>query len=218
MKVGSLSDLKKVKQAMEAQALQAAAQRALRAQEARQKTQQRNLFQAAVGTVSRMAAPALADLKPLPPRPVPRQRQLDAAAALHEALSDAVDVSSLLETDEHLSFRRPGVGPDVTQKLRRGKWTIQRQVDLHGLRSDEAREALGHFIREAHQQGIRCVRVVHGKGLGSPGKAPVLKDKVQRWLVQKSQVLAFVQAPPAHGGAGALVVLLQPVGKLGNPR
>jgi DNA-nicking Smr family endonuclease len=154
---------------------------------------------------------ALADLKPAPPQPIPKQRQLDEAAALQEALSDEVDVSSLLETDERLSFRRAGVGPDVTQKLRRGKWSIQRQIDLHGLRSDEARESLTAFIREAHRQGIRCVRVVTGKGLGSPGKAPVLKEKVHRWLVQKSEVVAFVQAQPAHGGAGALVVLLQPV-------
>ena len=122
-----------------------------------------------------------------------------------------MDVSSLLETDERLSFRRAGVGPDVTQKLRRGKWSIQRQVDLHGLRTDEAREVLTTFIRESHRQGIRCVRVVTGKGLGSPGKEPVLKDKVHRWLVQKAEVVAFVQAQPAHGGAGALVVLLQPV-------
>ena len=79
---------------------------------------------------------------------------------------------------------------------------------MHGLRRDDAREVLSIFIREAHKQGIRCVRVVHGKGLGSPGKAPVLKNRVHSWLVQKNEVLAFVQAKPADGGAGALVVLL----------
>jgi len=68
--------------------------------------------------------------------------------------------------------------------------------------------ALTTFIRETHKHGIRCVRVVHGKGLGSPGKTPVLKSKVHSWLVQKNQVMAFVQAKPAEGGAGALVVLL----------
>jgi DNA-nicking Smr family endonuclease len=164
-----------------------------------------------VGKVERLPHTELANLKPAPPQPIPKQQILDEAAALQEALSDEVDITTLLETDEHLSFRRSGVGPDVTQKLRRGKWSIQRQVDLHGLRSDEAREALTAFIREAHRQGIRCVRVVTGKGLGSPGKAPVLKDKVHRWLVQKAEVVAFVQAPPMQGGAGALVVLLQPV-------
>ena len=128
---------------------------------------------------------------------------------LREALSDEFDVSTLLETDAQLSFRRPGIGPDVTRKLRRGEWSIQRELDLHGLRIDDAREALGGFIREAFKQGLRCVRVVHGKGLGSPGKTPVLKSRVQGWLIQKNEVLAFVQAKPAEGGAGALLVLLQ---------
>ena len=81
---------------------------------------------------------------------------------------------------------------------------------MHGLRSDEARNALAQFIREAKSMGWRCVRVVHGKGLGSPGKEPVLKSNEQRWLVQKNEVLAFVQAKPSDGGAGALVVLLAP--------
>jgi DNA-nicking Smr family endonuclease len=215
VKVGSLADLKAVKKEIEAQALRTAALAAQRTLEARQQAARRNLFQSAVGAVQRLAPSPLADLKPAPPLPIPKQHLLDEAAALQEALSDEVDVSSLLETDERLSFRRPGVGPDVTQKLRRGKWTIQRQVDLHGLRTDEARLTLTTFIREAHKQGIRCVRVVTGKGLGSPGKEPVLKDKVHRWLVQKAEVVAFVQAQPAHGGAGALVVLLQPVRALG---
>src|SRR5574344_2572242 len=125
-------------------------------------------------------------------------------------MSDAFDVSTLLETDSELSFRRPGIGVDVLRKLRSGQWSIQRQLDLHGLRTDEAREALGEFIRLAHRTGLRCVRIVHGKGLGSPGRVPVLKGRVQRWLVQKKEVLAFVQARPLDGGAGALVVLLQP--------
>ena len=211
MKVTSLADLKSVKKEIEAQALRAAAVAAQRALEAKQLTARRNLFQAAVGKVARLPHTELANLRPALPQPIPKQQKLDDAAALQEAISDEVDISSLLETDEHLSFRRSGVGPDVTQKLRRGKWSIQRQVDLHGLRSDEAREALTAFIRESHRQGIRCVRVVTGKGLGSPGKAPVLKDKVHRWLVQKAEVVAFVQAPPMQGGAGALVVLLQPV-------
>ena len=211
MKITSLADLKAVKKEIEAQAQREALEAARRAQEAKQKAAAHNLFQAAVGKVERMLEPALANLKPTPPKPIPKQQLLDEAAALQEAISDEVDVTTLLDTDDNLSFRRPGVGTDVTQKLRKGKWSIQRQIDLHGLRSDEARETLTAFIREAHRQGIRCVRVVHGKGLGSPGKAPVLKDKVHRWLVQKSEVVAFVQAQPAQGGAGALVVLLQPV-------
>jgi DNA-nicking Smr family endonuclease len=215
VRVTTLADLKQVRQAIAAhaaraeQAAQLAAQRI--AQEAQRLAAPRNLFQAAVGAVKRLPESRTANLQPAPPLPTPTQHLADEAAALREALSDDVDITTLLDTDEHLSFRRPGVGMDVVQKLRRGKWAIQRQLDLHGLRSDDARNTLGRFIREAHKQGIRCVRVIHGKGLGSPGKAPVLKDKVNRWLVQKSEVVAFVQAQPSQGGTGAVVVLLQPL-------
>jgi len=212
MKVRTLAELKQVKARIAAQAQAEAALAAERALAARRLAAQRNLFQNAVGTVAPLAPPhreQRAALAAAPPAPVARQKQLDEAAALQEALSDEFDVSSLLETDAQLSFRRAGVGQDVTAKLRKGHWSVQRQMDLHGLRSEEAREALGSFIRDAHKQGIRCVRVIHGKGLGSPGKSPVLKDKVHRWLVQKNEVIAFVQAQPAQGGAGALLVLLQ---------
>ncbi|MBX9818508.1 MAG: Smr/MutS family protein [Burkholderiaceae bacterium] len=213
MKINALSDLKLVKKEIEAQAAREAALAAQKALEAKRKAAASNLFQAAIGKVKPLEPPQRAQLSPEPPKPIPKQQMLDDAAALQEALSDEVDVTTLLDTDDNLSFRRPGVGTDVTQKLRKGKWSIQKQIDLHGYRSDEAREALGAFIRESHKQGIRCVRVVHGKGLGSPGKAPVLKEKVHKWLVQKSEVVAFVQAQPAQGGAGALVVLLQPLNR-----
>jgi DNA-nicking Smr family endonuclease len=134
---------------------------------------------------------------------------LDEQQALQEALSDEVDIESLLLTDDGLSFRRPGIGPDVVTKLRRGHWAIQSQIDLHGLRRDEAREALAGYIRESMRRGHRCVRVVHGKGHGSPGRQPVLKAKVQRWLAQCAEVVAFAQASGPQGGAGALIVLLK---------
>jgi DNA-nicking Smr family endonuclease len=128
---------------------------------------------------------------------------------LHEAISDEFDAATLLDVDDAMSFRRPGIGTDVTRKLRRGDWSIQGEIDLHGLRREDAREALAAFLREAVKQGWRCVRVVHGKGLGSPGKTPVLKGKVHSWLIQKNEVLAFVQARADEGGAGAVVVLLK---------
>lgn len=213
MKFTALSDLKQVKKEIEAQALREAALAAQKAAEAKRKAAAHNLFQAAIGKVQAMAPPQRAELAPARPLPIPKQQLLDDAAALQEAISDEVDITTLLDTDDQLSFRRPGIGVEVTQRLRAGHWSIQRQLDLHGLRTDEAREALGQFIRHAHKTGLRCVRVVHGKGLGSPGRTPVLKSRVQRWLVQKHEVLAFVQARPAEGGAGALVVLLQPVGQ-----
>ena len=158
-------------------------------------------------------SPPRAALAPEPPAPIPLQQQLDDQRALRESMSDEFDVSTLLDADDAMSFRRPGIHTDVTRKLRAGEWSIQRQLDLHGMRTDEARDALGAFVRTAHKQGVRCVRVVHGKGLGSPGRQPVLKVKAQRWLIQKKEVLAFVSAKPAEGGAGALVVLLAPAGR-----
>ncbi|MCO5357454.1 Smr/MutS family endonuclease [Acidovorax kalamii] len=172
---------------------------------------ERHLFSRSVGPVTPLRNPNLARLRRHQPPPLPVQHWLDEERVLMESISDDFDVSTLLDTDDQLSFRRPGIGVEITRRLRAGHWSIQRQLDLHGLRVDEAREALGDFIRQAHKAGLRCVRVVHGKGLGSPGKSPVLKGRVQRWLVQKSEVLAFVQARPMDGGAGALVVLLQPV-------
>jgi len=173
---------------------------------------EKELFSRAIGPVKALSAKHLpghrARPQRIPPAPIPAQKQRDELAVMREAISDDFDVESLLDTDEALSFRRPGMGLDVVRKLRRGNWSIQRQLDLHGFRREDAREALAAFIREANKAGLRCVRVVHGKGLGSPGKTPVLKGKVQGWLIQKQEVLAFVQARPAEGGAGALVVLL----------
>ena len=210
MKFQSLQDLKHVqKQIAEAQA-KAAAKAAARAAELKRIEAEKNLFIRAVGQVAILPSSNKADIPKVPRAPVATQLQKDEAKVVQDSLSDEFDVSTLLDTDDALSFRRPSVGPEVTRKLRKGDWAIQREIDLHGLRSDEARQALTTFIREAHKYGIRCVRVVHGKGLGSPGKTPVLKSKVHSWLVQKNQVMAFVQAKPAEGGAGALVVLLTP--------
>ena len=210
MKINSLQDLKKVQKQLAEAHEKAQAEAAARAAAARKREAESQLFERAVGAVKRLPESALALQPKVQIAPVAKQRQMDEAAVLRDALSDEFDASTLLDTDEMLSFRRPGIGRDVTHKLRKGDWSIQGEVDLHGLRSEEARVALAEFIRHAHRQGLRCLRVVHGKGLGSPGKTPVLKSKVHSWLVQKNQVMAFVQAKPAEGGAGALVVLLKP--------
>jgi DNA-nicking Smr family endonuclease len=167
------------------------------------------LFRRSIGEVAPLPPSDKAPC-PLPrPLPIPRQRMADELAALQESLSDEFNVDTLLDTDEALSFARTGVGSDIIRKLRRGHWVIQNQLDLHGMRRDEAREALGEFLRNAVKRGQRCVRVIHGKGLGSVNKELVLKSKVRSWLVQKEEVIAFCQARAADGGAGALVVLLK---------
>ena len=211
VRITDLQDLAAVARHLhEEQARREAEEKAQREAAARREAE-RHLFSRAVGPITRLHDRNLAlPHRPQPP-PLPVQHQLDEQRVLQESISDDFDVSTLLDTDDQLSFRRPGIGVEVTRRLRSGHWSIQRHLDLHGLRVDDAREALGEFIRHAHKIGLRCVRVVHGKGLGSPGKSPVLKGRVQRWLVQKNEVLAFVQARPMDGGAGALVVLLQPV-------
>lgn len=141
-----------------------------------------------------------------PPLPPPNPRH-DAGPA-SAALSDEFDISSLLDTDAAQSFRRPGSGPDLLARLRRGQWAIGRRLDLHGLRRDAARASLATFIGQAARDGLRCVLVVHGQGHGSPGREPVLKDLVSRWLVQQREVSAFTQASAADGGPGARLVLL----------
>jgi DNA-nicking Smr family endonuclease len=214
MKATSLKDLKQIQQevakARAAEAARLAAQLAAQRAAQHRAEAQKNLFIRAVGAVQPLADRRQVHLKPEQPAPIPVQQQRDDEAVLREAISDEFDATTLLDTDDSLSFRRPGIGTDVTRKLRKGEWTIQRELDLHGLRREDAREVLAAFIREVHRQGIRCVRIVHGKGLGSPGKTPVLKGKVQGWLIQKDEVLAFVQAPGPQGGAGALLVLLKP--------
>ena len=211
MRARSLGELAPLRQALaEAEQLRQRQAAQLRERRAREE-HERQLFARSVGPVQPLRRHAAPPPQRLPrPAAIPRQRQRDEAAVLQEAISDEFDVESLLETDEALSFRRADIGPEVVRKLRRGVWAIQAELDLHGLRRDAAREALGAFMRQAERSGLRCVRVIHGKGNGSPGREPVLKGKVKSWLVQRLEVIAFAQARAADGGHGALLVLLRP--------
>ena len=139
--------------------------------------------------------------------PIPRQKLLDEQRVLTESLSDEFDCGTYLEHDEDLFFVRPGIGEDIVKNLRRGFWSIQAHIDLHGMRTDDAREAVATFIHKAVMNDLRCVRIVHGKGLNSQG-APILKIRTRRWLRQKEEVLAYVEAPPEDGGSGAVRILL----------
>ncbi len=210
MKSNSLKDLQHIQQKLAEQQKLAAAKEVARRETERRLQAERELFARAAGAVNPMRMQPRVRLAPDQPRPIPVQQQLDDQRVLHEAISDEFDATTLLDVDDALSYRRAGIGTDVTRRLRKGDWSIQGEIDLHGLRREEAREALAGFVRDAHKRGWRCVRVVHGKGLGSPGKTPVLKARVQSWLIQKNEVLAFVQARGDEGGAGALVVLLVP--------
>lgn len=217
IKGGRLADLAQIRTALLEQRRRAESLAASERERAAAERRETDLFANAVGAVVPLrkgVPPVLARARP---PPVARQRQRDEAAALLESISDTFDVESLLETDDALSFRRSGIGIDVVRKLRRGVWVLQDEIDLHGLRSDAARERVAEFLRDSARSGLRCVRVVHGKGLGSPGREPVLKAKVKSWLVQRSEVLAFTHARPADGGHGALIVLLKPGARSGAP-
>ena len=113
------------------------------------------------------------------------------------------------EPGSDLAFAAPGVGPDPLRRLRKAFWPVGAQLDLHGHTADQARDALARFIEQSRSCGTRCVRVIHGIGHGSAQGLPVLKSRVAGWLSQLPGVQAFATAPPAHGGRGAVMVLLR---------
>ncbi|HZF23583.1 MAG TPA: Smr/MutS family protein, partial [Burkholderiales bacterium] len=167
------------------------------------------LLRQALKDVAPIADAGKATLRRKPPKPVPVQRLRDDEQVLQDSLSDHIPHEVGLETGDELVFLRKGLSNMVLRKLRRGHWVNQDQLDLHGLRSEEARHLLVAFLNEALAKGWRCVRIVHGKGLRSENREPVLKRKVGNWLAQRDEVLAFVQARPEDGGSGAVVVLLK---------
>lgn len=146
--------------------------------------------------------------EPRPLAPYPLKRAADEQAVLRDMLSDALEPWEI-ETGEELWFSRGGLQHTVLRKLRRGQYAIGAELDLHGMTSAEARQALGEFLIVCRHRYIRCVRIVHGKGNRSLNKLPVLKAKVSHWLRQRDEVLAYCSALPADGGTGALYVLLK---------
>ncbi|MFZ9480875.1 MAG: Smr/MutS family protein [Burkholderiaceae bacterium] len=170
-----------------------------------------DLFLSAVSDAKRLPparTPPSVAAKPKP-RPVPVKRLEDERNALAESQLSDMTPESLLDTDEALSFARHGISSDTLRKLRRGHWVVQASLDLQGLRSDEARAAYTEFLKHCGHRELRCVRIIHGKGLGSVNREPVLKGKVLAWLQQTDVVLAFCQAPANDGGSGAVRVLLK---------
>ena len=143
------------------------------------------------------------------PKPIPKQFLRDEQQALADSLSDHYIPAHELETGEELLYLRDGHSPDILSKLRRGHWVVQAHIDLHGLISDEARLYVSSFISDCKKRGIRCVRIVHGKGLGSRNREPVLKHKLRGWLMQKDEVIAYAEARKQDGGSGAVIVLLK---------
>jgi DNA-nicking Smr family endonuclease len=147
------------------------------------------------------------------PAPIPRQTLADEADVLAQAKFGREPAPHTWDAGQEFehgqTFTRGGIGTDVIAKLRRGHWSIQGELDLHGRNSTEAHDLLIDFLAASRQRGARCVRVIHGKGLTSPNREPVLKVKVRRWLAHWDDVLAYAEAPRHAGGGGAVLVLLR---------
>jgi DNA-nicking Smr family endonuclease len=144
---------------------------------------------------------------PALPPPIPVQRIEDERAVLEELARLACGADDI-EIEEDHAYLRPGLPREVLRKLRRVHWVVQDELDLHGLTGDEAALETARFLAESSRRGLRCLRIIHGKGLGSRNREPVLKGRIRKLLARKSEVLAFSEPPPAHGGSGAVIVLL----------
>jgi DNA-nicking Smr family endonuclease len=165
------------------------------------------LFRAAVAGVKPLAKGRAAPPKVKKPAPIPRSRIADERAVLRESLATPPEDADV-DSGEVSSYAAPGVQHSVLRKLKRGQIRCEAEIDLHGLTRDRAQTNLLAFIASAHKQGARCVRIVHGKGLGSGNKGPVIKRSLGRWL-RRSEVLAWTSAPGNQGGSGATLVLLK---------
>ncbi|MFN3630111.1 MAG: Smr/MutS family protein [Casimicrobiaceae bacterium] len=172
----------------------------------------RALFRAATVDVVPLKVSARADVRAPRPPARPLKREADEAAALAQSRL-AVEPSPMswdlgLDIEDEQSFLRAGTNPDLLRKLRRGYWAIDAEIDLHNHTQDEAYAALTRFLRAARAAGWRCVRIIHGKGLTSFQRQPVLRGKVRRWLTRFADVTAYCEPRPNAGGSGAVLVLL----------
>ena len=166
-------------------------------------------FSKAVAGVKPLKRSKRIALKGPAPAPLPRQRRRDEIAALAESLEGPLSIDDALDSGEELTYLRDGLSRQVLRRLRRGHWVIEDGLDLHGLNRNEAAAAVAAFLHQCAARGLRCVRIVHGKGLGSHNREPVLKAKLRNWLPRRQEVLAYCQAPASEGGSGALLVLLK---------
>jgi len=167
------------------------------------------LFRASVSDVTPLPGPGRVRHEPPPPQPVPAQRQRDDRQTLKDSLSHQLPWDAGAESGEELCYLRAGIGTQALRKLRGGHWVIQDELDLHGLTVGDAHALLVVFLNQCLRRGLRCVRVIHGKGLRSKNREPVLKRKVAGWLMRREEILAYCQARPADGGSGAEVELLK---------
>ncbi len=165
------------------------------------------LFRREMRGVTPAPAPNRATHRPAPPPPVPVKRLEDERLVLEE-LARLAGGDDDIEMEEDHAYLRPGLPRDVLRKLRAAHWVVQDEIDLHGLTGDEAALATAAFLADSGKRGLRCLRIVHGKGLRSVNREPVLKGRIRKLLARRAEVLAFAEPRPADGGSGAVIVLL----------
>lgn len=166
-------------------------------------------FRSALAGVKRM--PPSDRLPPVlkqPPPPLPRQQALDDLAVMAEMLLEPMYPEDF-ESGDTLTYRSDGIQDGVWKKLRRGQFRLQAECDLHGLNRDDARLEIVQFLAHCAERDYRCVRIIHGKGNGSPNSGPVIKRALDGWLRKRKDVLAFSSARAHDGGTGAVYVLLK---------
>ena len=166
-------------------------------------------FRAAVADVQPLARPRRGAPRRTPPPPEPLQTRRDQSAALQESLHAPLSLDDALDSGEEIVYLCDGLSRETLRRLRRGHWVVQASLDLHGMNRAEALEQVSIFLRASAARGMRCVRIVHGKGLGSYNREPVLKNLMRKLLPRREEVIACCQAPAAHGGGGAALVLLR---------
>ena len=166
------------------------------------------LFRKSVGEVTRLHDDRVQAPRSRP-RPIPRNRAPNDQRGLTDMLSDD-PFDQQTDTHETLIFSRPGTSSRRVKKLRRGQIDVGAELDLHARTVAESQQALSRFLEECREYRIRCVRIIHGKGFGSPDGRPVIKSKLDRWLRLRDDVIAFSSARAVDGGTGAIYVLLKP--------
>lgn len=168
---------------------------------------ERELFRRRMSDVTRQRADVVPRNRPRPD-PVPHQTRRDERAVMEDLAGGAL-TDTELETGDELLFYQPGVQRRLISKMRRGGFSVTAELDLHGCTVEQARQRLSDFLSRLDRRTQTCVRIVHGKGLRSPGRQPVLRTKVALWLARRRDVLAYCPAPRHDGGSGALYVLLK---------
>lgn len=178
-------------------------------------SEESDIFRAAVAGVKRQGPVAHARHRPVAPKPRPRSREADERAVLEELRYGPVEPDPV-DSVEALSYRAPGIQDKVWKRLQRGTYRLQAELDLHGMNRECARAEVAAFIGDCRDGGIRCVRIIHGKGLRSPNSGPVIRSLLDGWLRRREDVLAFCAARPHDGGTGAVYVLLKSLSQARN--